>query len=131
MTHAGNQTQCVPDVPTFTFGDRSYSPPSHRSEGTTSKGGYKRKLTRPCHATWDRSVRGDLAGRPGDAGSPTGQAASPGCKARASFASNTSRAAARSVQPPEFLAVNTVLGNLKTAFAGAHHAFGFAKYAHR
>jgi hypothetical protein len=29
------------------------------------------------------------------------------------------------------LAVNTVLGNLKTAFAGTYHSFGFAKYSHR
>jgi transposase-like protein len=35
------------------------------------------------------------------------------------------------VEHPSFLAVNTVLGNLKTAFAGTYHAFGFAKYAHR
>ena len=32
---------------------------------------------------------------------------------------------------PFGLAINTVLGNLKTAFAGTYHAFGFAKYAHR
>ena len=38
---------------------------------------------------------------------------------------------AASVKHPEFLAVNTVLGNLKTAFAGTYHSFGFAKYAHR
>jgi hypothetical protein len=31
----------------------------------------------------------------------------------------------------EFMAVNTALGNLKTAFAGTLHSFGFAKYAHR
>ena len=30
-----------------------------------------------------------------------------------------------------FLAVNTILGNLKTALAGTYHAFGFVKYAHR
>ena len=24
-----------------------------------------------------------------------------------------------------------MLGNLKTAFSGTHHAFGFAKYSHR
>jgi len=35
------------------------------------------------------------------------------------------------VKRPEFLAVNTVLGNLKTAFSGTYHAFGFAKYGHR
>ena len=38
---------------------------------------------------------------------------------------------AASAKRPEFMAVNTVLGNLKTAFAGTYHAFGFAKYAHR
>jgi transposase-like protein len=38
---------------------------------------------------------------------------------------------AASVQHPEFLAVNTILGNLKTAFSGTYHAFGFAKYAPR
>lgn len=30
---------------------------------------------------------------------------------------------------PQFHWVNTVLGNLKTALAGTHHAFDFAKYA--
>lgn len=30
-----------------------------------------------------------------------------------------------------FRAVNTFLGNLKTAFSGTYHAFDFAKYAHR
>ena len=35
------------------------------------------------------------------------------------------------VKLPQFKAVNTVLGNLRTALAGTHHAFGFAKYAHR
>ena len=35
------------------------------------------------------------------------------------------------VKHPSFLAVNTILGNLKTAFAGTLHAFGFAKYAPR
>ena len=38
---------------------------------------------------------------------------------------------ASSVTHPEFRAVNTILGNLKTAFAGTYHSFGFAKYAHR
>jgi ISXO2-like transposase domain/Transposase zinc-ribbon domain len=38
---------------------------------------------------------------------------------------------AASVEHPEFLAVNTILGNLKTAFAGTYHSFGFAKYSHR
>ena len=38
---------------------------------------------------------------------------------------------AASVKLPQFKAVNTVLGNLKTALAGTYHAFGFAKYAHR
>jgi hypothetical protein len=28
-------------------------------------------------------------------------------------------------------AVNTFLGNLKTAYSGTYHAFDFAKYAHR
>ena len=32
---------------------------------------------------------------------------------------------------PQFNAVNTVLGNLKTAIAGTHHAFDFARYADR
>ena len=36
-----------------------------------------------------------------------------------------------SVKLPQFTAINTVLGNLKTALAGTYHAFDFAKYAHR
>jgi len=36
-----------------------------------------------------------------------------------------------SVQLPQFRAINTLLGNLKTAISGTYHAFGFAKYAHR
>jgi hypothetical protein len=32
---------------------------------------------------------------------------------------------------PQFKAVNTVLGNLKTSVAGTYHAFAFAKYADR
>lgn len=32
---------------------------------------------------------------------------------------------------PEFLWINTVLGNLKTSLGGAYHAFDFAKYASR
>ncbi len=36
-----------------------------------------------------------------------------------------------SARHPSFLAVNTALGNLKTALAGTYHAFGFEKYAHR
>lgn len=32
---------------------------------------------------------------------------------------------------PQFRAVNTVLGNLKTAISGTYHAFAFNKYAHR
>ena len=28
-------------------------------------------------------------------------------------------------------AINTLLGNLKTAISGSYHAFKFAKYAHR
>jgi len=38
---------------------------------------------------------------------------------------------AASVEHREFLAVNTLLGNLKTAFAGTYHSFGYQKYAHR
>lgn len=37
----------------------------------------------------------------------------------------------QSVQRPEFWAVNTVLGNLKTALSGAYHAFNYSKYAER
>jgi hypothetical protein len=36
-----------------------------------------------------------------------------------------------SVRRPQFKAVNTLLGNLKTAIDGTYHAFDFAKYAHR
>ena len=36
-----------------------------------------------------------------------------------------------SVKNPDFWAVNTLLGNLKTALAGTYHAFGLAKYSHR
>jgi hypothetical protein len=36
-----------------------------------------------------------------------------------------------SVQLPQFKAINTLIGNLKTAISGTYHAFGFAKYAHR
>ena len=36
-----------------------------------------------------------------------------------------------SVELPQFKAVNTLLGNLKTAISGTYHAFDFAKYAHR
>jgi ribosomal protein L37AE/L43A len=36
-----------------------------------------------------------------------------------------------SVNLPQFKAVNTLLGNLKTAISGTYHAFAFAKYAHR
>ena len=38
---------------------------------------------------------------------------------------------AASVQHPQFMAVNTVLGNLKTAFAGTYHSLVYEKYAHR
>ena len=38
---------------------------------------------------------------------------------------------AASVKLPQFKAVNTLLGNLKTAFSGTYHSFNFAKYAHR
>ncbi len=36
-----------------------------------------------------------------------------------------------SAELPQFRAINTVLGNLKTALSGTYHAFDFAKYAHR
>ncbi len=36
-----------------------------------------------------------------------------------------------SVKLEQFRAVNTFLGNLKTAYSGTYHAFNFAKYAHR
>jgi ribosomal protein L37AE/L43A len=36
-----------------------------------------------------------------------------------------------SMRLPQFRAVNTLLGNLKTAISGTYHAFDFAKYAHR
>jgi len=32
---------------------------------------------------------------------------------------------------PDFLWINTILGNLKTSLSGAYHAFDFAKYGHR
>ena len=35
------------------------------------------------------------------------------------------------VKLPQFRAVNTLLGNLKTAIGGTYHAFRFAKYSHR
>lgn len=35
------------------------------------------------------------------------------------------------VKLPQFRAVNTLLGNFKTAITGTYHAFNFAKYAHR
>ena len=38
---------------------------------------------------------------------------------------------AASVKLPQFKAVNTLLGNLKTALSGTDHAFDFVKYAHR
>ena len=37
----------------------------------------------------------------------------------------------QSVKLPQFKAINTVLGNLKTATSGTYHAFDFAKYGHR
>jgi len=39
--------------------------------------------------------------------------------------------ARKSKEIPEFRWVNTVLGNLKTSFGGAYHAFDFAKYGTR
>ena len=38
---------------------------------------------------------------------------------------------AASAKLSKFRAVNTLLGNLKTAFSGTYHAFDFVKYAHR
>ena len=38
---------------------------------------------------------------------------------------------APSTKPPQSKALNTLLGNLKTALSGTYHAFDFAKYAHR
>jgi transposase-like protein len=38
---------------------------------------------------------------------------------------------AASAKHPAFQAVNTALGNIKSAFSGTYHAFGFQKYAHR
>jgi ribosomal protein L37AE/L43A len=38
---------------------------------------------------------------------------------------------AASVKLPQFKAINTLLGNLKTALSGTYHAFDFVKYAHR
>ena len=38
---------------------------------------------------------------------------------------------AASAKLPQFKAINTLLGNLKTALSGTYHAFDFAKYAHR
>lgn len=35
------------------------------------------------------------------------------------------------VKLEQFRAVNTFLGNLKTAYSGTYHSFDFAKYAHR
>jgi hypothetical protein len=36
-----------------------------------------------------------------------------------------------SVQDDRFWAVNTLIGNVKTAITGTYHAFAFSKYAHR
>ncbi len=38
---------------------------------------------------------------------------------------------AASARLPQFKAINTLLGNLKTSLRGTYHAFDFAKYAHR
>jgi transposase-like protein len=38
---------------------------------------------------------------------------------------------ASSAKLPQFKAINTLLGNLKTALSGTYHAFDFAKYGHR
>jgi len=36
-----------------------------------------------------------------------------------------------SAKMEQFTAINTFLGNLKTAYSGTYHAFDFSKYAHR
>jgi hypothetical protein len=41
------------------------------------------------------------------------------------------RSGKAAVRLPQFKAVNTLLGNLKTAITGTYHAFDFTKYAHR
>jgi len=38
---------------------------------------------------------------------------------------------AASAAHPSFLAINTLLGNIKTSLSGTYHAFGFEKYADR
>lgn len=38
---------------------------------------------------------------------------------------------AASAKMEQFTAINTFLGNLKTAYSGTYHAFHFSKYAHR
>jgi ISXO2-like transposase domain len=37
----------------------------------------------------------------------------------------------RTARLPQFKAINTLLGDLKTATSGSYHAFDVAKYAHR
>ena len=49
--------------------------------------------------------------------------------AGATYNSTIAGGGAASVKLPQFRAVNTFLGNLKTAFAGAYHSFDFAQYA--
>ena len=51
--------------------------------------------------------------------------------AGATYNSTITGGGAASVKLPQFRAVNTFLGNLKTAFAGTYHSFDFAKYASR
>lgn len=51
--------------------------------------------------------------------------------AGATHARTVTGGGAASVKLPQFRAVNTLLGNLKTAFAGTYHSFDFVKYAHR
>ncbi len=52
-----------------------------------------------------------------------------------SSAPSTSASSPAAARPawtsPQFKAINTLLGNLKTAITGTYHAFDFAKYAHR
>ena len=38
---------------------------------------------------------------------------------------------AASAKMEQFTAINTFLGNLKTAYSGTYHAFDLSKYAHR
>ena len=79
---------------------------------------------------WRSSPRSTSPPRP--PWSPTGCGASALRRSSAPSTSASSPAAARPASKlPQFKAVNTLLGNLKTAISGTYHAFDFAKYAHR